>query len=100
MNLSWKVFQKSTIALFIYYQFFSPTLPGITNVKFICGKAEDVIIDTTSNLKEASVVGIVDPPRAGCRKLSKVIDCNMLRLLHGNEARMLFSQLFPTTKLT
>lgn len=64
---------------------FNAASNGITNAKFICGKAEDVIIDTTSNLKEASVVGIVDPPRAGCH--GKVIQAirrcsNLKRLIY------------------
>ena len=43
--------------------------PGISNVEYHCGKAEDVIVKTTTALDEekSQVLAILDPPRAGCR---------------------------------
>jgi tRNA/tmRNA/rRNA uracil-C5-methylase (TrmA/RlmC/RlmD family) len=43
--------------------------PGISNVEYHCGKAEDVIVKTTMALdeEESQVIAILDPPRAGCR---------------------------------
>lgn len=43
---------------------------GISNVEYQCGKAEDVLVKTTSTLEaqESQVVAILDPPRPGCRK--------------------------------
>ena len=43
------------------------TLNGISNARFVCGKAEDVLSTTVSDLDHVGgqIVGIVDPPRAG-----------------------------------
>ena len=42
----------------------------ITNTEFICGKAEDVLPSITDRLpKKTNVVAVVDPPRAGLRKV-------------------------------
>lgn len=47
--------------------FFS--LKGVTNVEFICGKAEDVIFTAINKCDETSdIIAVVDPPRAGLRK--------------------------------
>lgn len=46
-----------------------PFFPGISNVEFVCGKAEDVM--PTIDLpwaKQGGIIGIVDPPRGGLRK--------------------------------
>ncbi len=43
---------------------------GVTNVKYYCAKAEDVIHHLMSSLWSKDVVAVVDPPRAGLRKLS------------------------------
>lgn len=67
---------------YINHIFFN-TSSGITNAKFICGRAENVIIETTKNLDEESVVGIIDPPRAGCRKLSTILTGLGLYCLHN-----------------
>ena len=41
-------------------------IEGLTNVKYACGKAEEVLPNITNNLKDSKdVIGIVDPPRAG-----------------------------------
>jgi len=47
---------------------------AITNARFICGKAEEVLPELLNNQKMSSgcvdhVIGVVDPPRAGLRKL-------------------------------
>ena len=43
---------------------------GITNIEFICGKAEDVLPTITNRFTgHANVVAVVDPPRAGLRKV-------------------------------
>lgn len=51
--------------------------PGIENVEFICGKAEDVLPPLMHKLYKNEVeqsegklpvVAVVDPPRAGLRK--------------------------------
>ena len=42
----------------------------VDNVAYHCGKAEDLLPDITNNMRHClDVVGIVDPPRAGLRKL-------------------------------
>lgn len=41
----------------------------ITNVEFHCGKAEDVLPNILKRFANEKVVAIVDPPRAGLRKL-------------------------------
>ena len=41
---------------------------GITNAKFICGKAEDVIKEQLSHVSGDNVIAILDPPRGGVRK--------------------------------
>ncbi|XP_031570471.1 tRNA (uracil-5-)-methyltransferase homolog A-like [Actinia tenebrosa] len=66
-------------------------LNGITNARFVCGKAEDVIVDQVFRKlpRKLPVIGIVDPPRAGlhstviqairkCQKMDKLIyvSCN------------------------
>ena len=42
----------------------------VSNCEFVCGKAEDVMADLQKDVKfwEESV-GVVDPPRAGLRKI-------------------------------
>ena len=44
-------------------------LTGISNAEYHCGKAEDVIVKTTTMLdeEESQVIAILDPPRPGCR---------------------------------
>ena len=45
-------------------------LLDVTNVEFICGKAEDVLpsLMREMTIKEQNVIGILDPPRGGLRK--------------------------------
>lgn len=40
-------------------------LNNVGNMQFFCGKAEDVLHSTLSNLAEGTTVAIADPPRAG-----------------------------------
>ncbi|XP_078083325.1 tRNA (uracil-5-)-methyltransferase homolog A [Mustelus asterias] len=40
-------------------------LNGLTNVEFLCGKAEDLFPTVINSLTSQNVVAIVDPPRAG-----------------------------------
>ena len=43
--------------------------PGVSNVNFVCGRAEDVMQDIRLPASSyGKVVGIVDPPRAGLRE--------------------------------
>ena len=45
-------------------------LTGVTNCEFVCGKAEDVMADLQKDVKFwEEAVGVVDPPRAGLRKI-------------------------------
>lgn len=42
---------------------------GVTNAQFVCGKAEDIIVDVFKNMpRKTKIIGIMDPPRAGLRK--------------------------------
>ena len=42
----------------------------IANAEFICGKAEDVLPSITDRFpRKTNVVAVVDPPRAGLRKV-------------------------------
>lgn len=57
---------------------------GITNTKYICGKAEDVLNTVTHDIKESEkVIGIVDPPRAGIhqRVIHAIRRCEGMRRL-------------------
>ncbi|XP_068749541.1 tRNA (uracil-5-)-methyltransferase homolog A-like [Montipora capricornis] len=41
-------------------------LNGVTNAQFVCGKAEDIIVDVFKNMpRKTKIIGIMDPPRAG-----------------------------------
>ena len=41
----------------------------MTNAQFVCGKAEDIIVDVFKNMpRKTKIIGIMDPPRAGLRK--------------------------------
>ena len=44
------------------------SIPGITNVKYQCAKAEDAIKQVTKSVTGSDVVAVVDPPRSGLRK--------------------------------
>lgn len=47
---------------------------SITNVEFICGKAEDVILTAIKKCESSEIIAVVDPPRAGLhQKVLKVI---------------------------
>ena len=48
-----------------------PTHSGITNTEFLCGKAEDVLPKHLERPPggRGEVIGVVDPPRGGLRKL-------------------------------
>lgn len=42
---------------------------GVTNAQFVCGKAEDIIVDVFKNMpRKTKIIGIMDPPRAGLRE--------------------------------
>ena len=42
---------------------------GVSNAQFVCGKAEDIIVDVFKNMpRKTKIIGIMDPPRAGLRK--------------------------------
>ncbi|XP_067649445.1 tRNA (uracil-5-)-methyltransferase homolog A-like [Haliotis asinina] len=58
-------------------------LNGVTNVRYYCGKAEDVISHMTSSLWSRDVVAIVDPPRAGLHKkvIKALRGCHKLKRL-------------------
>ncbi|XP_071116030.1 tRNA (uracil-5-)-methyltransferase homolog A-like [Haliotis cracherodii] len=58
-------------------------LNGVTNVRYYCGKAEDVISHMTSSLWSKDVVAIVDPPRAGLHKkvIKALRGCQKLKRL-------------------
>jgi len=44
-------------------------IAGVTNAQFVCGKAEDIIVDVFKNMpRKTKIIGIMDPPRAGLRK--------------------------------
>ncbi|KAF4074162.1 hypothetical protein AMELA_G00236420 [Ameiurus melas] len=45
--------------------FSSLFLPGLTNIEFHCGKAEDVFPTVLNAVVSPNVTAIVDPPRAG-----------------------------------
>ena len=50
---------------------------AITNTRFICGKAEEVLPELLNNQKMSSgcvdhVIGVVDPPRAGLRQYNLI----------------------------
>lgn len=51
---------------------FNATENGITNAQFFCGKAEEIMnrheFQNPENADD--VVAVVDPPRAGLRKIS------------------------------
>ncbi|XP_046845083.1 tRNA (uracil-5-)-methyltransferase homolog A-like isoform X2 [Xenia sp. Carnegie-2017] len=63
----------------------SPFSLGISNVEYQCGKAEDVLVKTTSTLEaqESQVVAILDPPRPGChaKVLQAVRRCSRINKL-------------------
>lgn len=41
-------------------------LNGVSNAQFVCGKAEDIIVDVFKNMpRKTKIIGIMDPPRAG-----------------------------------
>ena len=42
---------------------------GVKNAKFVCGPAEEVISSTVKSIKTKNVIAVVDPPRAGLRKI-------------------------------
>lgn len=44
-------------------------VPGLSNVEFHCGKAEDVFPTVLNAVISPNVTAIVDPPRAGMRML-------------------------------
>ena len=58
------------IAFFVCkYSNGSPCVAGVTNAQFVCGKAEDIIVDVFKNMpRKTKIIGIMDPPRAGLRK--------------------------------
>lgn len=43
---------------------------GITNCEFFVGKAEDILSPVIQRTTKPNITAIVDPPRAGLRKLS------------------------------
>ena len=42
---------------------------GVTNCEFFVGKAEDILIPVIHRTTKTNITAIVDPPRAGLRKL-------------------------------
>lgn len=63
---------------------------GITNVRFIVGKAEEYLPDTLASGQPCQVV-VVDPPRAGCDK--KLLDA----ILQGKPGRVVYVSCDPAT---
>lgn len=46
-------------------------LNGITNARFLAGRAEDLVKTTIRGLSsDAEIIVVLDPPRAGVRKFS------------------------------
>lgn len=41
----------------------------ITNCEFFVGKAEDILLPVIQRTTKSNIIAIVDPPRAGLRKL-------------------------------
>jgi len=42
---------------------------NITNCEFFVGKAEDILLPIIQRTTKSNIIAIVDPPRAGLRKL-------------------------------
>jgi len=42
---------------------------NITNCEFFVGKAEDILLPVIQRTTKSNIIAIVDPPRAGLRKL-------------------------------
>lgn len=60
---------------------YSPVcVPGLSNVEFHCGRAEDVFPNVLGAVVSPNVTAIVDPPRAGLRK-SAAPTVDMSRML-------------------
>lgn len=47
---------------------------NITNCEFFVGKAEDILLPVIQRTTKSNIIAIVDPPRAGLRKLSLYIN--------------------------
>ena len=43
---------------------------NVTNCEFFVGKAEDVLIPVLNRTTKSNIVAVVDPPRAGMRKIT------------------------------
>lgn len=56
---------------------------GIKNIRFICGKAEDVMPEQIKQGSRADVA-VVDPPRKGCARtlLDSLIACRILKIVY------------------
>lgn len=63
---------------------------GITNARFVVGKAEEYLPDTVASGQPCQVV-VVDPPRAGCDK--KLLDA----ILAGKPERVVYVSCDPAT---
>lgn len=67
IHFSYPINTRATVSLGVYPLF---CVPGLSNVEFYCGKAEDVFPTVLNAVVSPNVTAIVDPPRAGMRTLS------------------------------
>lgn len=62
---------------------------GITNCEFFVGKAEDILSPVIQRATKPNITAIVDPPRAGLRKLYIYIVKNKIYNISHNVKEML-----------
>lgn len=48
------------------------TKNNVTNCEFFVGKAEDILLPVIQRTTKSNITAIVDPPRAGLRKLLQI----------------------------